>query len=523
MSDLMELLRSLRVGPEYDNNLPGGGGPPRVPGPRKGVTMGEIRQAQAERQKRAEMEGGPAIDPSFLNPLTGPLRALGSAARMPLDVGADLVRKGVHGALGLEEAEPMRYTGKTSADLVGALEDTAAPIRAGYGVVRKGVDNAMDAARQALIAEGATPKAEPAPVSPARAAPVPAALAPRPERAVPRPMPPRGALQPYGSVVGHGDANGTEGFRAPVGALDFGNQASIQGGAPAAPQGALGGTAVPAVAPSEALENAYQKKVAQIENGTGHELSQEQKKQLRLDFYLGLLAGNKPGSTLLQGIGESGLAVSGKANAIMEKNRRASSERRREALDTAFREIGFMDRDQDNQRGDQRVAVENKRHTERMDLLRRQLEQGKWTVKDTDSGLVMIDAATGKNRLITGADGKPIKITGKSDEPADVRLIKYLESLPPDRRNQALSWLSTGKGTDDGKLIFDAAIKRLEGNIPVTVEQAVRDAREAMRQARGGEADPKDKKPDATANKGRTISGPDGRFKSDGKIWVKIE
>ena len=65
--------------------------------------------------------------------LTGPARAAGNALMLPVDVGADLLRRGAHGALGLEESEPYRYSGERMHRLSGALGDTAssagAPVR----------------------------------------------------------------------------------------------------------------------------------------------------------------------------------------------------------------------------------------------------------------------------------------------------------------------------------------------------------------------------------------------------------
>jgi hypothetical protein len=292
-----------------------------------------------------------------------------------------------------------------------------------------------------------------------------------------------------GAVADASSQNATMGVR---GALDEGEQQ-------------------PATA-RKTLGERYRERVKGIPSDIKGDLSDEQKAQMQLDFFLNLLArGGQRGQGFLENVGASGLDVSGKVTAARDKNitnRRADAATKR---DEAFREVGFEEKDEDNTRDQQRLGLDKRR----LEILERQVKQGAWKVVD--------NAETGTYTIIDH-DGKArdtgVKIDRSSKEPPEVRLLKHLRENPKDI--ELLKQLRT-KEKDDSDQIVEAATKLLQNDLTgrMTPDQALSSARRIVEGAKGGgQAMPS--KPDPKANKGRTISGPDGRFKSDGEKWVKI-
>lgn len=514
--------------PEYDNNLPGGG-PPRAARLPQGTRVSPPARVAPE-------TSGPLMDTDTLDSLTGPLRAFGGAARLPIDVGADLLRSGTHSALGLEEAEPGRYSGETAANLMGALEDTARPVRAGYGKVREGASAAMDAAREALIAQGARPRT----AVPPQARDEDTEL----RRGVPAA---RGALDP---AMNPGDIGGRVGdkrrltpeqrleilkaqlsdpdrnpafesqLRSEIAMLERqigkripapGPQAAAPGALEADPWetgmaesaqqnaalGALGaGTGEPAAAGAtatrEPLAEAYRKKVAAIEKETGEKLTDQQRAELRLDFFLRLMsAGTKPGATLLGAAGEGGLQTSALSRGMREKNMAAAAKKRTEAREDVFREIGFSDKDADNASRDRQLGITeehyknlDRRDIERLDLLRQQVEAGKWQIKETDQGLVAIDTKTNTVKPLVGTDDKPLR--GKPAENANITFYKWLMDDP----KRIELFLGSKGRTLTMEDTITKAIELVKGSAgQFTLDQAMEQVRRAAGGG-GGDAEP---------------------------------
>jgi anti-sigma28 factor (negative regulator of flagellin synthesis) len=285
---------------------------------------------------------------------------------------------------------------------------------------------------------------------------------------------------------------------------------SAQQGIESSVRGALAQEDSAAAPPARraSLADRYAKRVGEIPAAGDGSLSPDQKSQAQLDFFLSLLANNKPGSRFLQNAGASGLAVSGQVRDTREKNKRDASGRRRDAMDEAFKEVSFADRDEDNQTG-----------RERVELLKKQLEQGKFKVEKSADGLVLIDGNTGTSKVIKGEDGKPLM--PKSDNPN----IDFYKWLLDDPKRAEFFMQSKSRDKNDTDQIVDAATKLLSTDLTgrLTPEDALMRARQIVLGAKGQGAPAGNQKPDPVANKGRTISGPDGRFKSDGKTWVKIQ
>lgn len=114
--------------------------------------------------------------------------------------------------------------------------------------------------------------------------------------------------------------------------------------------GAFGApTQAAAVAPadSEDLGDRYRKRVAGIPAPKG-DLTDDQKNKLQLDFFLHLLANNKPGSRFLQNAGEAGVTTSAGYQAQTDKNLARSTQQQQFARDEVFKEMGLSDKSQDN-------------------------------------------------------------------------------------------------------------------------------------------------------------------------------
>lgn len=111
--------------------------------------------------------------------------------------------------------------------------------------------------------------------------------------------------------------------------------------------GAPAQAAVAAPADSEDLGDRYRKRVAGIPAPKG-DLTDDQKNKLQLDFFLHLLANNKPGSRFLQNAGEAGVTTSAGYQAQTDKNLARSTQQQQFARDEVFKEMGLSDKSQDN-------------------------------------------------------------------------------------------------------------------------------------------------------------------------------
>ena len=291
----------------------------------------------------------------YLQSLTGPARMLRGAVAMPFDVGADILRRGTHGALGLEEEAPYKYSGKRAADIKEAWDDTTAPIKGG-----------LDELRELLISGGARPATP--------SGPIPAAPAPGGAFAAPTSQP----TEPQTPIAMGPPASAQ---RAPV-------VARAPGGAfPAEPaatlptqEGAFAQSQEPQIPPAVAksLADEFRRRSAEIDRDPEGKLSKDQKAQMELDFFLGLMAKSaQPGARMLGAFGESGLNVSKNATAEMDKNYTRSQDKIRRQREDLYHEIGLSDKDEDNKRDDARQKAEERRWqaAEGRDKERLQLER----------------------------------------------------------------------------------------------------------------------------------------------------
>jgi hypothetical protein len=396
--------------------------------------------------------------------LTGPARAAYNTALLPIDAGADLLRRGTYGVLGLEEEGRGKFTDERLKNIRGALSDTERPFQA----IRGGVTNAMEGLREKMIAAGGKPQrtdaVPPMNMGPgaidaelragAPAMPRQTSAAPARQRGAPVPVDQSGAI----STLSPGTDRQMPPATQPMGAL----------------------AEAPAEAPRPSLMAQFRERTAAIPAADG-KMSEEDKKQRQLEFFLNMLArGSQPGATFLPSMAKAGLDTSAGVRADREKAQTRAAAGRKEAREDVFREITFGDKDEDNRRGD-------KREDTRLKLLEKQINQGKVSVqKDASRGTyVILDATTGQSKD-TGIKFPKDKTGGN----ANIELIEYIRRLPEGERELAMKTLGRApKEGDDAVRVFDAAVKRVQGDLTgnVTTEQAVREAQEALRMARGGQ------------------------------------
>jgi len=451
--------------------------------------------------------------------LTGPTRTAWNAAMLPNAVAADVGRSAVHGALGLEEAEPYRYSGERMNKLVGALGDTTAPARKIMAKGSEGVGDAMQATRELLMEAGARPAASTAAPTRMRQAPEDYRFDMGMPAAVPAQAPQQRRPQRMAGGPGMG-APGPQGALDTGAGYDFGMTGNE--GMPAT--GALAGPAVAASRPG--MAEMFRQRINAIEKASGQDLTDQQKKQLQLDFFLRLSEmGAKRGSTLLGSVGAGGLQTSALARQMQERNRTDASGRRREAREDAFRELSFEDKDQDNIRADKREERTGKREDARIDLLRRQVEQGKWKVMDNGKTgtYVLFDQETGQTKD-TGI--KVPQKERKDTRPAEIQLLEHLNKHPEDF--DILSKLRASKDKNDTDQIFEAATRRLVedskyggGTSRPSVDEVVRDAQRAMTLARGGQVSDDIARPKTEAEVKALPKGARFVNPSDGKAYTK--
>lgn len=475
---------------------------------------------------------------------TGPLRAAGNALMVPADAVRDAGSAAVHGALGLEEPDPWGNTGRRVQAMKGALGDTAAPAREIVRSGAEGLDLARQALREQLIEKGARPKPEEA--APPRAA-APATPAMATARAA---MPPEG-LQPVadpgistGDTVNYEVSRGKNvtlptmidgkritdvqaiklfqaGKLQPVageptaktvatGALegqvgDAATAEAFQGNARGALEG--GSAAGPAMAPGtsrESLDAQFRKKVAEIEKTDGRKLTDDQKKELQMDFFLRLMAnGSRPGSNLIGNAGEAGIATSGLSREMRNTNMADQKARKEDA----FREVGFADKDQDNAA-----------RTRQLDLLSEQIGQGKYDVKTGGRGgnFLVFDKKTGKwtDTGIKASDSV------NSTKPAALQMLEHLKAHPED---MDLLKKMNDKDKNDSDQIIDLAGKIISGDMSgkMTTQSALDSAREIVMGAKGQKVPGAVAKPKSQAEFDALPNGSQFVNPKDGKTYTK--
>lgn len=479
---------------------------------------------------------------------TGPLRAAGNALMVPADAAMDAGSAAVHGALGLEEPDPWGNTGRRVQAMKGALGDTAAPARELVRSGAEGLDLARKALRDELIEKGAKPKPE-------AAAPARAAAPATPAMATARAAMPQEGLQPVadpgistGDTVTYEVSRGKnvtlptmiDGKRItdvqaiklfqsgrlqpvadmppartqPAGALGGSSPDPSDGGEEPGPfqgnaRGALEGSraAGPAMVPGtprESLDAQFRKKIAEIEKTDGRKLTDDQKNELKMDFFLRLMAnGSRPGSNLIGNAGEAGIATTGLSREM--RNTNMADQRARK--EDAFREVGFADKDKDNAARDRQL-----------DLLGEQIGQGKFEVKTGGRGgnFLVFDKKTGKwtDTGIKASDSV------NSTKPAALQMLEHLKAHPEDM--DLLKKLNA-KEKDDPDQIVELAGKLIQGDITgkVTTESALQSAREIVMGAKGQKVPGAVAKPKSQADFDALPKGSQFVNPKDGKTYTK--
>lgn len=298
--------------------------------------------------------------------------------------------------------------------------------RTAYGALEAPMAGTADWMTDATLNPGASP------------GPVPNAAA-----GIPPPPPPSGVMGPPRPPRARGARPGAP---APAGALSIGTDPwegavadSANQNAALATAGALEG-GMPASAPAaprRSLGDRYAELTKGIDRGKGDALTADQKAQMQLDFFLGLMAkGSKRGSRLIGALGESGLEVSDKMRKQSETNKADARAARGEARDDAFRQVSFDDKDEDNQRAVRQLGM-TEAHYKAMDVRDRErlvLETKKLEAdgKRPHGSQVL---ANGNIGIITssGVQDSGVKARvpkERDDTPAELRVLKALQADP---------------------------------------------------------------------------------------------
>lgn len=523
--------------------------------------------------------------------LTGTARAARHAVQLPIDAGADLLRKGTHSAFGLEEPEPGKYSGARVDALLKALRDTVDPMaKAAAEATQIGAKGA-DALRSKLVAEGASPATTvqtrapqgqtgafsptvddlpmggeaPSAFSPPqqarpRTARTPAGNAPqapptagafsapidtsRPmldnqdgsfstERTITVEMDGKHFLLPTivnGKQVSEDDAVNLfkAGTNKPVGVYGSAAEADaaakarsnkigqVRGGA-FQEQSAKSASAAEA-APAMDLAAEFRRRVDAAKKEAKGDLTPQQLEQMKLDFFLGLMArGAKRGSNFIGAFGETGRETLAKASGQQEKNLERSRQDQQRTMEEIFREIGLMDKGEDNKRRDKHLAITEAhyqamgdRDRQRFDLERRKLaNEGKeirQTVVGADGFYVHI--------LKDGTEVKSKIRKPAGDGDADDRKAARMRAAGFSEK-EIIERLYPGRSGRDGgmteKDIVEETLKLLKpdglGGPTPSPEDAYATTRRIVDLARGGTPAPA-----AAANTPGTVSRQDPRY-----------
>lgn len=293
--------------------------------------------------------------------------------------------------------------------------------------------------------------------------------------------------------------------------------------------GALQDAAGPAVAPVQSLEQKYAEATAKLPKEANGKLSDDQKKRLDLEFYLGLMARSaRPGAYALGAAGESGLDTMKTARENEATNLATSTASLNRQRDDIFKQLGLADKDADNSRADRREKTEAKRYEQlderdrqRLDLLRAQVAQGKWKeLKGANGNIYLIDAETGATKD-TG-----IKHNEADKRSPEERLIERFMTDPKFRQGMEDFQKAKKPGDVTDSSQFKAALDLLKGDMTgkMTVEDAAQRVQGLARQFGGGGAPvgggdvarPKSRAELDALPKGAKYLNP-----SDGKTYVK--
>lgn len=305
-----------------------------------------------------------------------------------------------------------------------------------------------------------------------------------------------------------------------------------------------------AAAPQKGLREQYMERLAAMaKQPESSKMTEQQKGMALLEASLaGMAAASKPGASLMGSIGQGGQVGMAAARDIEKVNREQAERRRAEDranVSTEFALAGHdIDRaDRATERTErhaverERIARETARDTatdtrenRKLDLLETAAKEGKIEIKKSGGHYVAINKTSpDKSFIIKGADGKPISSSDEAKEDPFVKRIKAIAGLTgrdvKDVANTMIKDQSADAADelDTGRILrrFPSAYLGKGENDPKELPARLEALSQAIAQTRGGSA--VSSKPDPVANKGRTISGPDGKFKSDGTTWVPVK
>lgn len=238
--------------------------------------------------------------------------------------------------------------------------------------------------------------------------------------------------------------------------------------------------AKPPPAARKSLDQAFHERVAAAEEKIGRDLTDKEKNQLKLDFFLRLMqAGGQRGNNLATNVGMAGLGTEGEYNKAMERRRQLL----KDARDEAYRETTLADKDRDNQLAERREEREGRQGDQRLSLLRDQISQGKFDVKVGGRGgnFLLIDKKTGKvtDTGIKAADAV------NSTRPAALQILDHLKEHPEDG-DQLLRIMKVDQGEKEESKLLDLSGKLMSSDLTgkMTPQEAVRRARSMLEEIR---------------------------------------
>ena len=496
--------------------------------------------------------GGPSVtqaDPDTSNNsiVSKVLKFLSAQPRFAANSGSvigNALAEGGQGALdaavGVESPNPFAGTRAAWDDLRRAGGDFLAPAKAGM----EAVSGAAEDYRQRRMAEGAMPRAgteedmQPVPTARRRLPAAPGAFA-----AAPTAAPAAQARRPGATMPPAAFADG----QAMPPAIRPAPEDMPQGAFDAAPaEQSPGALAVP-TAPRPSLADEYRKRVAAVKAEKG-DLTEADKHKLQMDFFLGLLANNQPGSRFLQNVGKSGQAVSAEYSKMSKEAKAAADRKYGKEVDQIFREMGFADKDADNARADRKELAEEKRwdrqdirETARWDALNAREKQrldlelkrfdregtkpiGHQVLGNGNIGFLMPDGKT------VNDSGVKAKAPASDADPLERGVASLRRLFPQETNEQLFARLlntkrdTTTKDKNDADQISDIAGKIISGDVSgkITPQEALKNATEIVlggkKAATGGGAAadalpaglPPGSKLDGTKNGKRVFKLPDG-------------
>ena len=276
-----------------------------------------------------------------------------------------------------------------------------------------------------------------APVNPAELADPTAGITPMRSGALPPPRKPgpRVVRPPVGAFAGIQDSD------LAMDAPATGQPASVATAAPAAAQAQA---AAPA-APQKGLREQYMERLAAMTRQQDPKLTEQQKGQALMEAGLAIMAAaSKPGSSAMGAIGQGGMQGTAVAREMDRINRERADKQRSEDranLGTEFTLAGHdIDRaDRRTEKAEDRTvrreeiarqeardSATDTRESRRIDLLQKQIEQGKvQVIENGQTGtFTILNTTTGETRD-TG-----VKVKAKDDTPAEVKLLQALRRDP---------------------------------------------------------------------------------------------